>query len=217
MYCIRVKADVDCYVCEGDRSSFRLSAMKSEAKPFNSIADLLQYIKVVDLQYEDFVVESMRNNEGKESSVFDRITKGVITFEHLTKICRSGTAMSKLHPGDKIEKGYTVVAVKQDAVKIWSPKNCILDLNWEDAMTAAVNFEFKWNKDGILPVETISTELLSKEEAEIMSQDDRMSGFLYWTSTEYSKGCHWYVCPDGRLRDTYNSLSRCCCPGIWVR
>ena len=141
----------------------------------------------------------------------------VITFERLHEICEEGSADLALKPGDKLEDDYVVAAVKPDTVKIWSAANFLVDKNWEDAQQAAERYVYFWNKDGSLPVEAVSSELLSKEEAEALSTDDRDGGFYYWTSTESSSGHHWIVISDGKLAYSIDSNSIGCCPGIWVR
>ena len=227
MYCIRIKADVDSYVCGCNSGSFRLCDNRSDAKQFDSITDLLQCTKSIGLRYEDFevestgikcedsVIKSTSNNEGQESSVFSGSCDDIITFERLAEICGSSTAMSRIHPGDKVEKRYIVIAAKPDAVKIWSPNNHLVNMNWLEARTAAADFYKEWNNFGF-PIEAISSELLSKEEAEAISESNRATGVNYWTSTEYSSGVHWLVYSDGSLNFINDSCSVGCCPGIWV-
>ena len=229
MYCIRVKADTESYVCSCNSGSFRLSDNRSDAKQFDSITDLLRCTKSIGLQYKDFEVESTDNKcenawnkssdtNDQESSVFSGSWDDIITFEHLAEICKSSAAISELHPGDKVERGYIVVAVKPDAVKIWSPKVCLGGMYWKDADAAAESHARIWNNNNSgLIIEAISSELLSKEEVETLSQSDRMTGFRYWTSTKYSIDSYWIVNSDGSLCDRYISTGYGCCPGVWVR
>ena len=143
-------------------------------------------------------------------------SEGLITFKRLHEICEEGSADLILKPGDKLENGYIVVAVKPDSVKVWSPKNFLGDMNWVAAMKVAADFYKKWDNSD-LPVEAISSELLSKEEAESISKSDRMTGFISWTSTEFSSDCHWYVYSGGSLYYVYDRASIGCFPGIWVK
>ena len=147
----------------------------------------------------------------------DEEQKDVITFERLHEICEEGSADLALKPGDKLENGYIIAAVRPDSVKIWSANNNLGDMNWRDADTAAKNYYHDWNAEGTLPVEAVSSELLSKEEAESISKSDRTTGFFYWSSTEYSSVFHWSVYSDGSLDYSYDSNRFGCCPGIWVR
>ena len=226
MYCIRVKADTESYVCSCNNGSFRLSDNRSDAKQFDSITDLLRCTKSIGLRYVDFEVESTdlkcedawnksSDTNGQESAVFSGSWDDIITFEHLAEICKSSAAISEFHPGDKVERGYIVVAVKSDAVKIWSPNNNLGNMNWVKARTAAADFYKEWDNFG-LPVEAISSEFLSKEEVEALSESDRTTGFDYWLSTGYSGASHWFVSTAGKLRSYWDDLCNGCCPGIWV-
>ena len=142
----------------------------------------------------------------------------VITFDRLNELCKEGLANSKLKPGDKVKNGYTIVAVKPDAVKIWSAKDCLGEMNWSSAKFNAGNYAAIWNSDNSeLTVVASRSELLSKEEAESLSQGNRTTGFNYWTSAENNYGYHWIVDYDGCLGYDSDSHSHGCCPGIWVR
>lgn len=141
----------------------------------------------------------------------------VITFERLHEICSNGSADLVLKPGDKLEQDYVIVAVKSDAVKIWSAKNFLGSMDWDNATKVAGRYSCEWNRDSTFPVEAVLSSLLSKEEAESISESDRMTGFDYWTSTEYGSGRHWFVSSDGSLEFGNNRVNLGCCPGIWVR
>ena len=218
MYCIRVNVSTEKYVCSCDNGFFRLCDRQSDAKKFASLEELLTCAVRAGLRDEDFGVVSMDDNGGKESAVFGGNDDYVLTFTRLAEICEEGSADLILKPGDKLENDYVVVAVKQDAVKIWSPKESLGNMDWYSANSTAGNYAATWNNSNSgLPVIAISSELLSKEEAETMSQNDRTTGFHYWTSTWYSSGRHWIVRSDGSLTDYNDSYSIGCCPGIWVR
>ena len=216
MYCIKIKADTENYLCNCVKGSFVLCRRKDDAKKFESLRELLADASRAGLKEEHFEVVSEEDNEGKESAVFGNAEKGIITFERLAEICDSGTAISKLNPGDKVENGYVIVAVKPDAVKIWSVKDNRGDMNWKDAKSAAENYCYEWDDSG-LPVVATGSELLSKEEVNAMQIEDRETGFYYWASTEYISGYHCYVNSDGSLHYSFDGDSLGCCPGIWVR
>lgn len=134
------------------------------------------------------------------------------------EICEEGSADLILKPGDKVENDYVVVAVKPDTVKIWLQKDCLGTMNWDDADSFARKYVDLWNKaNSRLPAIDVSSELLSKEEAESISKSDRTTGFCYWTSTECSSGFHWFVRYDGSLNVYSDIGSMRCCQGIWVK
>ena len=216
MYCIKVNADVENYVCSCDNGSFRLCGRKCDAKKFASLRELLADAVSAGLHEEDFEVVRMNDNDGEESAVFAAAEKDVITFERLAEICESCTAMSKLNLGDKVENGYIVVAVKPDSVKIWSLKNSIGNMSWDAANASARKYADVWNNYYRLPVVASRSELLSKSELETMFKSVGETGFIYWTSTEFSSGFHWRVCSGGSLNNTIAGDKGVCCPGIWV-
>ena len=216
MYCIKVNADVENYVCSCDNGSFRLCGRKCDAKKFASLRELLADASRAGLKEEDFEVVSMNDNDGEESAVFAAAEKDVITFERLAEICESCTAMIKIHPGDKVENGYIVAAVKPDSVKIWSLKNSLGNMSWDAANSEASNYADVWNNYYRLPVVASRSELLSKSELETMFKSVGETGFIYWTSTEFSSGFHWRVCSGGSLNNTIADDKGVCCPGIWV-
>ena len=217
MYCIKVNVSAEKYVCSCDNGSFRLCEKKSDAKKFASLEELLAGAVCSGLRDEDFEVVSTDDNAGKESAVFGKSCDNIITFTRLAAICEEGSANSTLKPGDKLEHGYIIVAVKPDAVKIWSPKDSLGDMNWNDASKVADNYAITWNRNNSeLPVLASRSELLSKEEAESLPQSYRMTGFYYWTSTGISSGRHWRVDSDGSLYNSLDSYDFDCCPGIWV-
>mgnify|MGYP004519836463 CR=1 FL=1 len=217
MYCIKVKIGSNIfYVHSCEHESFKLCVRESDAKQFASNDELLVCAASAGLSKDDFEIVSVDGNEGKESSVFGDAEGDVITFARLAEILEEGSVDLVLRHGDKVEQDYVVIAVKPDSVKIWSPENFLGYMNWNDAKQAAANFYREW--DNHCPViDTISSEFLSKEEAEAMSKADRMTGFDYWTSTEYSSGRCWYVNSDGGLYHYSDSSSIGCCPGIWIR
>ena len=217
MYCIKINVSTEKYVCSCDNNSFRLSERKHDATPFDSMDGLLACAKSIGLSEGDFEVVELNTDCSTESDVFVRAKKDVITFERLAEILAEGSVDLWLRPGAKLEKSYIVVAVKPDAVKIWSPKNFLGNMNWQAAMNVAANYVFTWNNEAILPVEAISSELLSEEDIDNLSQNDRTLGFHYWTSTEYSSGYHCIVRYDGDLNFNDDRTSYGCCPGIWVR
>lgn len=154
----------------------------------------------------------------KSSKCSSKKPNDLITFERLAEILEEESVGIWLRPGAKLENGYIVVAVKPDAVKIWSAKDCIGDMSWKDANSSVGNYVATWNNNNSgLPVVASRSELLSKEEAETMSQEERETGFDYWTATENSSGNHWNVNSDGSLYDYSDSYSNGCCPGIWVK
>lgn len=216
MYCIKVNVSTEKYVRSCDSGSFRLCERKSDAKKFASLEELLTGAACAGLRDDDFEVVSTDVNKGKESAVFGRSGGYVLTFARLFEICEEGSADMVLKPGDKLEMDYVIAAVKPDAVKIWSPDNSIGYMNWAEARQAAANFCYDWNIDGSLPVEVISTELLSKEESESMSKNDRIADDCYWTSTEDTWGGHYGVSTVGSWFNSNDNNSYECCPAIWV-
>ena len=217
MYCIRVNVSTEKYVRSWDNGSFSLCEVKSDAKKFASLEELLACTISIGMKDDDFKIVMLNGDGSKESAVLSEDVDDVITFERLAKVCEEGKAQDEFHPGNKIEDGYVIAAVKSDAVKIWSPMDCLGNMNWHDAKQVADNYYHDWNEDDDLPIEATSSELLSKDEAETMSPCTRTASFRYWTSTENISGGHWYVSSYGCLNycnDGYNSR---CCPGIWVR
>lgn len=225
-----IKIGEGVFVRDVENGELKLCSKLADSKVFDSIDAAAKCISgagvdVNDCSIININVTQMSEQSGgsyDESSVFgsdkqNRAESYLITFERLAVICEDGYADLILKPGDKLENGYVVAAVRQDSVKIWSPKNFLGDMNWQKAKQVADNYYREWNKDVILPVEAISSGLLSKEEIENLSKSDRTTGFHYWTSTEYSSGYHWIVFSDVSLCNAFDSNSFGCCPGIWVR
>ena len=216
MYCVRVNVSAEKYVCNWDNESFSLCERKSDAKKFASLEELLACTTSIGMKDDDFKIVMLNGDWSMESAVLNEDADDFITFERLAKVCAEGKVQDEFRPGNIVEDGYVVANVKSDSVKLWSPMDCLGNMNWQDAKQAADNYYHDWSRDDNLPIEVISSELLSKEEAETMSQSDRIAGFCYWTSTGYSSVFHWFVGSDGRLSDFYDSNRFGCCPGIWV-
>ena len=224
-----IKIDEGVFVRDIENVELKLCSQLADAKVFDSIDAAAKCISGAGVDVNDCSIinkdTQMSEQSGgscDESSVFgsakqNRAESYLITFERLAVICEDGNADLILKPGDKLENGYVVAAVRQDSVKVWSPKNFLGDMNWQKAKQVADNYYREWNKDVILPVKAISSGLLSKEEIENLSKSDRTTGFHYWTSIGLSRGYHGYVYCDGSLGNSRDNHSSGCCPGIWVR
>ena len=226
-----IKIGEGVFVRDVENGELKLCSKLADSKVFDSIDAAAKCISGAGVDVNDCSIininvtqmsDSSACSSGEESSIFgsakqSRAESYLITFERLAVICEDGYADLILKPGDKLENGYVVAAVRQDSVKVWSPKNFLGDMNWQKAKQVADNYYREWNKDVILPVEAISSGLLSKEEIENLSKSDRTTGFHYWTSIGLSRGYHGYVYCDGSLGNSRDSHSSGCCPGIWVR
>lgn len=141
------------------------------------------------------------------------------SWDFVHEICSSNKANQIFNAGDKLKNGWSIVNTSASEIKIWNKSIPNLgNMAWGSANSTAGNYATTWNNSNSgLPVIASRSELLSKSEAETMSQGDRTTGFDYWTSTGNSRGNHWSVNSDGSLTSNNDSNSYGCCPGIWIR
>lgn len=226
-----IKISEGVFVRSFENGELKLCSQLADSKVFDSAGEAVICVNaagvdvndcsIININVDTRMSDSSACSSGEESSIFgsakqSRAEKDLIMFERLAEILEEGSADLVLKPGDKLEQDYVIVAVRQDSVKIWSPKNFLGDMNWQKAKQVADNYYREWNNSD-LPVKAISSGLLSKEEVESLSIDARATGFHYWTSIGLSRGYHGYVYCDGSLGNSRDSHSSGCCPGILVR
>ena len=123
------------------------------------------------------------------------------SWDFIHEICSNNKANQFFNAGNKLKNGWSIVNTAASEVKIWHKSIPNLgNMIWSSANSTAGNYAATWNNSNSgLPVAASRSELLSKSEAEAMTQSDRMTGFYSWTSTESSSGYHWFVYSDGSL------------------